>query len=144
MSQLKRFVEDWMAAVVRGDVDAVAQMCHQDVELSSPLGALKGREQVRMMFQTWVDAFSERRHTISNTVEAGNTIVAEFPLIGRHTGPLPSPQGGTIPPTGKTIDVPSIGTYEIEDGKLVRSRGYFDQLAFLSQLGLLPEPARLG
>ena len=140
MSELKRFVETWMAAVERGDVEAVVEMCAPDVELVSPDGDLKGRDQVRTMFRTWVDGFSDRHHPISNTVEQGDTIVAEFLLIGTNSGPLPAPQGGAIPPTGKSVRLPSIGIYEIKQGKLVRSRGQYNQLALMAQLGLLPAP----
>jgi len=140
MSELTTFLETWMAAVERGEVDAIADMCTQDVELSSPQGDLRGRDQVRAMFRAWVDGFSERQHPISNTLEAGDSVVAEYLLIGTHTGPMPSPRG-VIPPTGKSIRVPSIAIYELRDGKLARSRGQFDQLTFLAQLGLLPEPA---
>jgi len=139
MSDLKTFVETWLAAVERGDVDALVGMCAPGVELSSPQGELHGRDQVRAMFNAWVNGFSERRHPISNTVEANDVIVVEFPLIGKHTGAMTT-SGGVIPPTGKLVCLQTITIYEIQDGKLTRSRAQYDMLSFLGQLGLLPAP----
>jgi hypothetical protein len=38
------------------------------------------------------------------------------------------------------IDLPSIGIYELRDGKLAASRGAFDRMTLLVQLGLMPAP----
>jgi predicted ester cyclase len=72
-------------------------------------------------------------------IDAGDTVVAEFVLRGRQTGPLVAP-AGTIPPTNKMIELPSIGVYELRDGKLAASRGEFDRMTLLVQLGLMPAP----
>jgi predicted ester cyclase len=47
---------------------------------------------------------------------------------------------GTIRPTNKLIELPSIGIYELRDGKLAASRGVFDRMTLLVQLGLMPPP----
>jgi len=52
-----------------------------------------------------------------------------------------TPQG-TIPATGKTVSLPSIGIYELRDGKLAGSRGMYDPLDVMSQLGLLGASAQ--
>jgi hypothetical protein len=38
------------------------------------------------------------------------------------------------------INLPSIGMFDLRDGKLAPSRGAFDRMKLLVQLGLLPAP----
>jgi steroid delta-isomerase-like uncharacterized protein len=139
MSKGTEFVNNWLDAVNRGDLDMLVGMCQPDVELSNPDGVSRGAEGVRIMFKPIVDAFSERQSQVSNIVESGDTVVAEFVFSGKHTGPLASPQGA-VPPTGKTISFPMIGIYQLRSGKLANSRGQYDRLAVVSQLGLLGAP----
>ena len=72
--------------------------------------------------------------------EAGQTTIDEWIFVGTHTGPLTLSNGETIAPTGNRVSVSGmdIETFD-EDGLLVRDRAYFDQLDFLTQLGLVPE-----
>lgn len=140
MSKGTEFVNRWLDAVNRGDLEALVGMCQADVELSNPDGVSRGVEGVRAMFAPLIGAFSERQSQVSNVVESGDTVVAEFVFSAKHTGPLATPQG-EVPPTGKTIGFPMIGIYELRSGKLANSRGQWDRLAVVSQLGLLAAPA---
>ena len=51
-----------------------------------------------------------------------------------------TPQG-EIPPTGKTIDLHFCDVFQVSGGKAIAHRLYFDNVEFLSQLGLMPAPA---
>jgi len=136
MSKGTEFVNKWLDAVNRGDLETLVGMCQPDVELSNPDGIWRGAEGVRTMFKPLIDALSERGAQVTNIVESGDTVVAEFTVSGRHTGPLATPQGA-VPPTGTTITLPMIGIFELREAKLINSRGQYDRLAFATQLGLL-------
>lgn len=140
MSKGTEFVNKWLDAINRGDLDALVAMCQPDVELSNPDGRWHGVSGVRNMFEPLTHALSERESQVTNVVESGDTVVAEFTVGGRHTGPLATPQGA-VPPTGKIISFPMIGVFELRDGKLISSRGQYDRLAMATQLGLLGTPA---
>jgi hypothetical protein len=71
------------------------------------------------------------------THDAGNCAVDEGWLTGRHTGPLPGPNGETIPPTEKTIRIRECDAITVENGLITSHRFYFDQTEFLGQLGLM-------
>jgi len=58
--------------------------------------------------------------------------------VGTHTGPLRSPDGVEILPTGKRFDFPFVGIFHVEGGKIRSIRIYYDQLELLTQLGLIP------
>jgi predicted ester cyclase len=72
--------------------------------------------------------------------EIGDTAIAEGNFVGTHTGPLATPNGA-VPATGRRMDLPFSDFFEVKDGKVISHRVYFDQMALMAQLGLLPEPA---
>jgi len=139
MSQGTEFVNKWMNAVNRGDLETLVSMCNPDVELSNPDGSFRGAEGVRAAFKPVVDASSERDVKITNLVEIGDTLVVEFVFSLRHTGPLATPMG-VVPATNKVGSVPMMAIYELRNGKLAGSRGQYDRLTIVTQLGLLGAP----
>jgi len=50
------------------------------------------------------------------------------------------PSGESVPATGKQIRIRECDVVLVEGGQITQHRFYFDQLEFLDQLGLLPEP----
>jgi steroid delta-isomerase-like uncharacterized protein len=141
MSTGTEFVKQWMDAFNRGDLEGLVAMCHPDVELSNPNGTFRGAEGIRATFKPVLDASSDRNVLITNVIECGDTVVAEFVVRGTHDGPLASPDGPPVPATGKTRNLPSIGIYDLRDGKLAASRGEYDRMTLALQLGLLGAPA---
>ena len=60
----------------------------------------------------------------------------ELTWHGTHNGPLQTP-AGSIPATGKKIDVRAVQIVELTpDGKTRRVRHYFDMATLLAQLGV--------
>src|SRR3979409_701544 len=111
MSKGTEFVNKWMEAVKRGDVESLVAMTQPDSVHVSPDGTFRGTQGVRDLFTPMMNAVSEREVQINNVIESGDTIVVEFVFRSTNTGPLVTPQG-TIPPTGKTASLASIGIYE--------------------------------
>lgn len=96
------------------------------------------RQQTRMYLQNFLTAFPGSQFEVWLTVTGGDYVVDHWSIDATHTGPLYSPSGAAIPPTGKSITVKGTLTSEVKDGKVVRTWGYFDMAALLAQLGLLP------
>jgi ketosteroid isomerase-like protein len=71
-------------------------------------------------------------------LEVSNTAIDEGYFIGTHTGPLETPTGETIPPTGKQVRLRECDVATVENGLITSHRFYFDQMEFLEQLGLAP------
>ena len=140
MSRATEFVNRWMDAVNRGDLDELVDMCHADAVHSNPNGTFRGPQGVRDLFKAIVDASSERAVQISNVVESDGTVVVEFVFLFRNTGPMVTPEM-TVPATGKNVRLPSISIYELRDGKVAASRGMYDRLELITQLGLMGTPA---
>jgi ketosteroid isomerase-like protein len=111
----------------------------EDAELVSPLAAVRGREAIREFVRGMHAAFSDWQHDV--TIETvGNLVVAEGTWNGTHSGPMAGPQG-EVQPTGKRASVPFAGIVRVRDGRIASVHNYFDQMTFMAQLGLMPEPA---
>lgn len=99
------------------------------------------REQVKGMIGAFYSAFPDLRHEVVDHVESVETIALELRVTGTHSGPMRTP-AGEIPPTGKKVLWESVDFIKIEGGKIRSWHVYQDQVAFLTQLGLMPEPAQ--
>jgi steroid delta-isomerase-like uncharacterized protein len=141
MSKATDFVNRWMDAVNRGDLEALVDMCHPDAVHSNPNGTFRGAQGVRDLFKPIMDSSSERGVQISHVIDAGDSVVVEFVFQFRNTGPIVTPEM-TVPPTGKSVRLSSISIYELRDGKVAASRGMYDRLDLITQLGLMGASAR--
>ena len=74
---------------------------------------------------------------VENAVESGNEVVILGRFQGTHTGDLQSP-GGTIPASGKPLDLRFMDYFKVEGGRIVDHQTVFDQMDMLGQLGALP------
>lgn len=140
MSKGTEFANRWLDAATRGELDTLVSTCQPDVELSNPDGTFHGYEGVRTLFKVITDATSERECEVSNIVESGDSVVVEFIFRGNNTGPFVTPQS-TIPATYRNFSLPTIAVYDLREGRLINSRGQYDRLTLMSQLGLIPAPA---
>ncbi len=126
------------------DPDAAAARCAPDFEnLNVPTGEiLRGPDGLRQFFQQWYTAFPDGK-VKTKMVYADDTGGAiEFVGRGTQTGPLSSP-AGPIPPTGRPTEIAFVSMNEMRDGRVVRSRLYYDVASMLRQLGLMPAPAQM-
>ena len=126
-----------------GDYSNFAEYLSEDVTFTMPGAELHGLEEMEQMVRGWWTAFPDLRHEITAYVEDGDTFACQLTMRGTHTGPLVSPDG-EVPATGRSITFQSCDYIRIRGGKIVEWNAYFDNMAFLGQLGLLPEPAGAG
>jgi steroid delta-isomerase-like uncharacterized protein len=95
-------------------------------------------EQNRMFLQAYLKAIPDVHLDVTLMIAQGNYVVAHTSYTGTNTGPLPTPTGGSIPPTGKKFVLKACDTYELRGGKIFRSWSFADMASLLGQLGLLP------
>ena len=103
---------------------------------------LRGRDEIRAWIDPFDRAFPDFSHELTRVVEDEDAAYAEGVFRGTHTGPLPTPQGD-VPATGREVSFrfALVVSGNLESGQASSVNVYFDQLEFLGQLGLLPEPA---
>jgi steroid delta-isomerase-like uncharacterized protein len=95
-------------------------------------------QQTRAYNQNFLTAFPGSKFELLHTITQGDFVVINWKISGVHTGPLQTPSGGSIPPTGKKATVTGSTTAQVKDGKIVRNWSFWDMASLLMQLGLLP------
>ena len=88
--------------------------------------------------QNFLTAFPGSKFVILFNVAQGEYVVTHWKITGKNTGPLMSPSGQTIPPTGKAATIVGSSTFQIKNGKIVHSWNFWDMSSLLIQMGLLP------
>ena len=142
MASPKEVVDRGMEAWRAHDADAFASTYNDDARISAPGGMeARGPDGARMFMAMWNQAFPDNEISIAREHECGSVLVQEGTFSGTHTGNLTTPDGQTIPPTGRTVKAPYVDVFEIENDHVAAERLYFDQVELLTQLGLMPAPA---
>ena len=81
--------------------------------------------------RAWAAAFPDGHVEMTNVFTAGRYVVVEWSAQGTQTGPLRDE-----PPSGKKFARRGCAVAEVEDGKIVAYRDYFDRLTLNEQLHL--------
>jgi steroid delta-isomerase-like uncharacterized protein len=85
----------------------------------------------------WVRASQDIKITGPRYIDAGQTVVCTFTVVGTHDGPL-----GPFPITGKEFTLPLCEMWHFDSsGRVVGGDLYYDQVSLLTQLGLMPQPS---
>lgn len=137
------------AQVVRRELEAfnshdpqqVLEMWSPECEKVMPGAHLRGPEEVAGYYGAFWAAFPDARLEVTSLVEEGARVAVQVRITGTHEGTLPTP-GGDIPATGRRLDLPSGGEYQVEGDVVLGCQFYFDRLELLEQLGVAAAPAR--
>jgi len=85
----------------------------------------------------WVQAASDIQITDPHYLDAGQSAVCMFTVVGTHDGPL-----GPFPATGRRFALPLCELWHFDpSGRVVGGDLYYDQVSLLTQLGLMPQPS---
>ncbi len=96
---------------------------------------VNGIDGILDLFRGWATALPDSKGTVLNEYLSDNIVVLELLWTGTHTGPLQTPNG-TIPPTGKKINVRACQVCQFSRDKIQNMRHYFDMATLLKQLGV--------
>ena len=85
----------------------------------------------------WVEASPDIKITSPCYIDAGQTVVCTFTVVGTHDGPL-----GPFPATGNEFTLSLCEMWRFDSGgQVVGGDLYYDQVSLLAQLGLMPQPS---
>lgn len=116
----------------RGDLEAVLDYYTDDVffhDVSTE--PCHGKREMREFMAVFYRGFPDLRIAIRNVVAEASLVVAEYDLLGTHTGVFLE-----HPPTGRAFHIPAVSVYE-HNGKLfTREIVYYDSASLFGQLGL--------
>jgi steroid delta-isomerase-like uncharacterized protein len=141
MSANRKLLDLYVERYNAGDLDAVMDLYAEDAVQIMPDGTFEGWSRVRERLAQELDGFTDLNHTVRSFVEQGDTFADEWTFVGTHTGPFRLPDGTELPPTGKRVEIRGMELVRVRDGKIVLNTLYYDNLAALAQLGLVPQGA---
>ena len=116
--------------------DLLEEVYAPDVVWHEPDQVLRGLEQAKQFVTTYRTAFPDLNITVEDQIAEGDKVVTRVTLRGTHEGE--TEEFG--PPTGRQIEGEGVTISRIEGGKIVEDWDSYDNLSFLQQLGLVPEP----
>ena len=129
-------VREHMESENHHDFDTtIGTFSHPRYELIATGDVYDGEEEVRAYFAESRTAFPDQRNELIALHHADDAVIAEFDLLGTHSGPLRS-----FPPTGKEVRCRCAAFFLFEEHRLVCERVYFDQATIMRQLGVAHDP----
>ena len=99
----------------------------------------QGRDPYKQFMMGTRGAFPDWKETVENVIASGDLVATKLTIAGTMTGKLQGPEG-TLPPTGKRLEVPCAAFFRIAEGKIAEIWVYYDSVPFLKALGVLPPP----
>jgi steroid delta-isomerase-like uncharacterized protein len=111
----------------------------EDCEFVTPFAALRGPAATTAFSEPMMRAFPDAYHRIDAVISNDDDAAVEGVWFATHTAPLATPDGD-VPATGRTVDLPFVAMLRMRGGRIGSIHVYFDQLRFLGELDLLPEP----
>lgn len=97
------------------------------------LQELHGTDEFFGFLKEWIKAVSGYTDTISNMIADGDRVAYVSTMRGTQTGPLEP-----FPATGKSFTLVNIIIQRLENGKIAETWVSWDNVSFLTQLGLMP------
>jgi hypothetical protein len=125
-----------------GDEEGFLAMQSDECEWFVAGVELQGRDAVREWRAPMNAAFPGSTHEYGRIDELEDGVFAEGVWRGVQSGPLQTPQG-EVPPTGREVTTryAIVVRGDAATAQASSVHVYYDQLEFLAQLGLIPEPA---
>jgi len=131
-----RVLDEWLASWTAHDVGRIQAlfadaMEHEDV----PVAAInRSKDDLRVFAEAWFAVSPDIHFECTGKVMTGTRAAVEWVGGGTHQGDLPG-----MPATGKRWQVRGVSVVELEGGKIIRCRDYWDFATVMRQLGFLPE-----
>jgi len=142
MPSVQQVVMDAVEAFNSHDAARIAATYADDAVLEAPGDVrLEGPEAITEYAMGWLNAFPDSRVIGDDYIASGDRVVHEFTFAGTHDASLHGPDG-EIPATHRRLEGRGVEIYRVADGKIAETHLYFDQVQVMTQLGLMPEPAR--
>jgi steroid delta-isomerase-like uncharacterized protein len=101
------------------------------------------KEKSQAYTQQFINAFPDLHFNIRQIIAQGDWVAVTYDAKGKHSAPLVTPTGDTIPTTGKVANVPGVTVLQFKNDKVVRQELYWDMATLLMQLGVITDFAQL-
>lgn len=101
----------------------------------------RGLDEAEEYFGAMLETFPDISLKTYDIVAADDLVVFRCGLTGTNDGDVTIFEGETIPATGKTVEWDAMIQQRLENGKIVETHVFADDLAVLTQFGLVDDIA---
>ncbi len=131
-SLFERLFELLVRGEPKGDIDRIFS---SDVQGWSPMLSVTSTKELEKILAERLDALDNIDHAVDgfDVVGVGNKMIAEWHLEADHTGLL-SVGPYSFEQTGRRLTLNGASFVELDSGRIVAFRNYFDDAALLEQL----------
>jgi steroid delta-isomerase-like uncharacterized protein len=141
MSANSNLLDYYVERYNEGDLDACMELYAEDAVQRMHDGLFEGKDAIRDRLARDLEAFEDAHYVVDSFVEQGDYFADEWTFTGTNTGPFHLPDGTEVPATGKRVEIKGMELVEVRGGKIVVDNLYYDFMASVVQLGLVPEGA---
>ncbi len=137
-SYCQNIIETHFKALMQHDVKAIADGYANDAQIFSPNwdGAKTGKEGAAEAYKRYFASTPDLTYKVNNTINAGSNVIVEYVV----SGALSNPEAGTPDyMKGKKYTLNYCAIFTIKNGKIAKETDYFDQVAFLKQVGFFDQ-----
>jgi predicted ester cyclase len=130
---IRRFVEEVQN---RRDWDVYDELNDPSfVNHSSPPGVPNDREGGKAFLGGFLNAFPDAKFTIDDMIAEGEQVVTKKTFTGTHKADFFG-----IPATWNPVTLQFVDIMRVREGRITEHWLSMDQLSFMQQLGVIPEP----
>ncbi|MBS1501536.1 MAG: ester cyclase [Bacteroidetes bacterium] len=136
--QTSNVIDEHYKAINNHDVKTIAAEYAADAQAFSPnwQGAKVGPDGATDTFSRYFKSTPDLSYTVNNTINSGNSVVVEYIF----TGTLSAPEAGTPGyMKNKKYTLQGCAVFVLKDNKIIKETNYFDQVAFLRQVGFFDQ-----
>jgi limonene-1,2-epoxide hydrolase len=117
----EEIVNEFIARVVRMDLDGACELVSDDVEYDNvPMGKVTGPDGIKSVLGQMVGMLDAVEWIVHRQVAVGPLVLNE--------------RTDRFGMNGKWMDLPVAGVFEVHDGRITLWRDYFDMATFTNQL----------
>ncbi len=138
-NNIKMYSETWDEIINTGNLDLINDTNFtDDITLVMSPENIVGIDGFKDYYSNFVAGFSDVEFTLVDVFGQDDKIVKHWNFKGTHSGDFFG-----IPATGKMVDVEGTTLVKMKDGKIAQEQDFMDNMAFMSQLGLVSDPNNL-
>jgi steroid delta-isomerase-like uncharacterized protein len=124
----------WIELLNKHDTVTLSALYSSTAQITSPNweGKKSGRDEIRQVYSRYFTSTPDLQHVISNIIATDTTVTMEY----NFSGTLKTPEKNTPEyMRGKKYSLDACTIMTIHDGRITKQQTYFDQVAFLRQVG---------
>jgi len=130
------YSKTWDEIINNGNLDAINTTNFDEnvIMISSPENIV-GIEAFKDYYSNFVTGFSNKEFTFVDVFGQGDKLVKHWRFKGTNSGEFFG-----MPATGKNLDIEGTTLVIMKDGKIAQEQDFFDNAAFMQQMGLTSSP----